>query len=183
VLHSSHITGCRNRLYKSISRYVPELAAYASLAPLGVVPSPNPRAYVPNPLTWVNPPGLVACKDCGRKSEELLKGDHRRQAFNAARQRAGIPRHQQPVRQWTIGDGPSQKYRANYHYDPAPGSRGRYYENRTPNGPRVIAEHTNDPTGPAPAQPRVPAQGRRTRRDRREVPPGGWPASLLLRTA
>jgi hypothetical protein len=32
--------------------------------------------------------------------------------------------------------------------DPAPGSHGRYHEYHTPNGPRVIAEHTNDPTAP-----------------------------------
>ncbi|MFC0548445.1 DUF6531 domain-containing protein [Kutzneria chonburiensis] len=133
--------------------YVPELASYASADPLGLMPSPNPRAYVPNPLTWSDPLGLAACKDCGKKPEELPKGDNRwfnnrKEAFNAARDRAGIPRTQQPTRQWTVGDDPTQKGRANYHHDPAPGSHGRYYEYQTPNGPRVIAEHTNDPTAP-----------------------------------
>ncbi|WP_431929940.1 DUF6531 domain-containing protein [Amycolatopsis tucumanensis] len=135
--------------------YVPELGRYASQDPLGLVAGPNPQAYVPNPMTWLDPLGLVPCRDCDAQKEELPKGDNRwfdqrREAFNAARDRAGIPNSASPARQWTVGDNPALQGRGNYHYDSAPGAHGRYYEYETPNGPRVIAEHTNDPRAPHP---------------------------------
>lgn len=71
---------------------------------------------------------------------------NRRQAMNKAKDRAGVPRSQQPIRQWEVGDDVSKNGYdiANYKYDPNPGSHGRYYEYDTPNGKRVIAVHTND---------------------------------------
>lgn len=76
--------------------------------------------------------------------------DNRREAFNAAREHAGIPRSQQPVRQWTVGDDVTRRGMDNYVYDPNPGAHGRYYQYDTPNGPRVVAEHTGDPRAPHP---------------------------------
>ena len=70
----------------------------------------------------------------------------RKQAFNEAKNRAGIPRSQQPVRQWTVGDDISKKGYdlSNYKYDANPGAHGRYYEYETSRGKIVIVEHTND---------------------------------------
>ena len=72
----------------------------------------------------------------------------RKQAFNEAKDRAGIPRSQQPIRQWTVGDDISKKGYdlSNYKYDDNPGSHGRYYEYETDSGKIVIVEHTNDGT-------------------------------------
>ena len=69
-------------LYYNYYRYYDPLTArYATPDPLGEEPNPtNHHAYVPNPLTWLDPLGL-ACK---------------KEAFNQARQDVGIPRSQQP---------------------------------------------------------------------------------------
>ena len=71
---------------------------------------------------------------------------NRRQALNLAKDRAGIPRSQQPIRQWRVGDDISMKGHnaANYKYDPNPRSHGRYFEYDTPNGKRIVVEHIND---------------------------------------
>jgi RHS repeat-associated protein len=42
--------------------YDPQTASYASPDPLGLGGGPDPHAYVPNPLTWLDPLGLAACK-------------------------------------------------------------------------------------------------------------------------
>ncbi|MFF3781132.1 putative T7SS-secreted protein [Streptomyces sp. NPDC001933] len=41
--------------------YDPETARYASPDPLGLIPAPNPIAYVRNPHLWIDPLGLKAC--------------------------------------------------------------------------------------------------------------------------
>ncbi|MFE3591547.1 DUF6531 domain-containing protein, partial [Streptomyces niveus] len=41
--------------------YDPETARYVSPDPLGLVPAPNPFAYVRNPHLWIDPLGLKAC--------------------------------------------------------------------------------------------------------------------------
>ncbi|MGW4812778.1 RHS repeat-associated core domain-containing protein, partial [Kitasatospora cineracea] len=47
------------RLHYNLFRYYdPETARYASPDPLGLVPGPNPDAYVHNPHTWSDPYGL-----------------------------------------------------------------------------------------------------------------------------
>ena len=78
--------------------------------------------------------------------KELLS---RKQAMREAKDRAGIPRSQQPDRQWQVGGDISKKWHEpkNYKYDDNPGSHGRYYEYDTPNGKRVVAEHTNKAQG------------------------------------
>ncbi|WP_198946534.1 RHS repeat-associated core domain-containing protein, partial [Pseudofrankia asymbiotica] len=43
--------------------YDPETANYQSFDPLGLEPSPNPRAYIQNPLTWYDPLGYSPCTD------------------------------------------------------------------------------------------------------------------------
>ena len=71
---------------------------------------------------------------------------NRKQALNLAKDRAGIPRSQQPSRQWTVGDDITKKgadYK-NYQYSNNPTHHGRYYEYDTPQGKKVIVEHTND---------------------------------------
>lgn len=40
--------------------YDPDSGTYASADPLGLAPSPNPYAYVSNPLAWIDPLGLAA---------------------------------------------------------------------------------------------------------------------------
>ncbi len=71
---------------------------------------------------------------------------NRKEAMNEAKDLAGVPRSQQPSRQWRVGDDITKKggNYANYKYDSNPGSHGRYYEYDTPNGKRVMVEHTND---------------------------------------
>ncbi|MFE5474767.1 DUF6531 domain-containing protein [Nocardia sp. NPDC056541] len=122
--------------------YDPESARYLTQDPLGLSPSPNPNIYPHNPLTWLDPLGL-ACKD-----NQYF--DSRREAFNAALDRAGVPRSQQPTHQWEVGDDYNRQNHSNYHYSENPGAHGRYYQYETPEGSRVIVEHTNDPQAPHP---------------------------------
>ena len=71
---------------------------------------------------------------------------NRSEAFNEARDRAGVPRSQQPVRQWTVGGDINKKGCdfSSYRYDSNPTSHGLYYEYDTPNGRVVVVDHTND---------------------------------------
>ncbi|MCL7424173.1 DUF6531 domain-containing protein [Streptomyces sp. YS415] len=46
--------------------YDPETGQYASLDPLGLTPGPNPRVYVRNPFTAVDPFGLSPCEQEAR---------------------------------------------------------------------------------------------------------------------
>ncbi|MCY8008892.1 T7SS effector LXG polymorphic toxin [Bacillus haynesii] len=71
---------------------------------------------------------------------------NRKEALNQAKDLAGVPRSQQPTRQWQVGDDVTKKgvdYK-NYEYSSNPTHHGRYYEYDTPNGKMVVAEHTND---------------------------------------
>ncbi|MEU7136881.1 putative T7SS-secreted protein [Streptomyces sp. NPDC046261] len=122
--------------------YDPETGRYASQDPLGLAPAPNPVAYVHNVHTWADPIGLAPYnKDF----------ESRKEAFNQAKDWAGIPRSQQPTRQWIVGGDPTLRHRvSNYVYDGSPGAHGRYYQYETPQGTRVIANHTNDPEAPNP---------------------------------
>ncbi|CAN2249215.1 toxin YxiD [Bacillus vallismortis] len=71
---------------------------------------------------------------------------NRKEAFNNAKDLAGVPRCQQPTRQWQVGDNINKKGGdfKNYEYSSNPTHHGRYYEYDTPQGKRVIVEHIND---------------------------------------
>jgi RHS repeat-associated protein len=45
--------------YNYHRHYDPATARYTSNDPLGLAPAPNPYAYVPNPLSWLDPLGLA----------------------------------------------------------------------------------------------------------------------------
>ncbi|WP_230418001.1 RHS repeat-associated core domain-containing protein [Catenulispora pinistramenti] len=53
-------TGLHYNLYRY---YNPDTAAYLTPDPLGLDPAPNDHAYVPNPLTWIDPLGLACGED------------------------------------------------------------------------------------------------------------------------
>lgn len=138
--------------YNCMRYYDPETGRYASPDPLGLAPAPNPVTYVENPHQWSDPLGLA--------SDYNPVFANRREAFNHARDMAGVPRSSQPIRQWEVGGDPLQARRPNYEYspydpmadkklDPRAGW-GRYYQYDTPQGMRVVAEHTADPEAPHP---------------------------------
>lgn len=56
--------------YNLHRHYDPETAHYLTPDPLGLAPSPNPTAYVHNPLTWCDPLGLAP--DCDGVSKGRL---------------------------------------------------------------------------------------------------------------
>ncbi|SCK19392.1 DUF6531 domain-containing protein [Streptomyces sp. WMMB 322] len=47
--------------YNLHRHYDPDTARYTSPDPLGLVPAPNPAAYVLNPYSWTDPLGLAPC--------------------------------------------------------------------------------------------------------------------------
>ncbi|WP_343058453.1 HNH/endonuclease VII fold putative polymorphic toxin [Deinobacterium chartae] len=73
---------------------------------------------------------------------------NRTEAFNAAKDRAGIPRSQQFTKQWEVGNDPKRKGMSNYRYSEDPGTGGRFFQYETPQGPRVVVEHMGDPDKP-----------------------------------
>lgn len=76
---------------------------------------------------------------------ENITCGNRKEAFNTAKARGGIPRSQQPVTQWKVGDDPNRASFKNYRYSPLDTSaHGFYFLYDTPQGPRVIVEHLND---------------------------------------
>ncbi|MEV6359583.1 DUF6531 domain-containing protein [Nocardia asteroides] len=122
--------------------YDPNTGRFLTQDPLGRAPAPNPSTYPFNPTAISDPLGL---------SPYNQTFENRSEAFNAALDRAGVPRSQQPVHQWTVGDDPAQRHRvSNYVFDSNQGSHGRYYQYETPAGTRVVVEHTNDPHAPNP---------------------------------
>ncbi|MFG3100260.1 DUF6531 domain-containing protein [Streptomyces sp. NPDC048182] len=57
--------------YNYQRHYDPETARYVSSDPLGLTPGPNPRAYVSNPFTAVDPFGLSpACPEAAKRAAE-----------------------------------------------------------------------------------------------------------------
>ncbi|MFJ7208488.1 putative T7SS-secreted protein [Streptomyces sp. NPDC098789] len=55
--------------------YDPETARYLTSDPLGLTPSPNPVAYVTNPLVWADPLGLSGCPAAGKEQLALPKAE------------------------------------------------------------------------------------------------------------
>ena len=100
-----------------------------------------------NPVMYYDPSGYIRiCTNIKTNSQKDIQhgNKNRRQALNEAKDLAGVPRTQQPRRQWTVGDDVTRRGYSNYVYDPEPSHHGRFYEYDTPNGRRVIVEHTND---------------------------------------
>ncbi|MEU5996994.1 DUF6531 domain-containing protein [Streptomyces sp. NPDC047197] len=139
--------------YNYFRHYDPKTARYVTPDPLGLAPSPNPCSYVVNPHGWSDPLGLAATHN--------PIYPERRQAFNAAKDMAGIPHSAQPIRQWVVGGDATRAGWPDYVYKPVnpaitspdynpKGGWGRYYQYETPDGVRVIAEHTADPNAPLP---------------------------------
>ncbi|MEU5104053.1 MULTISPECIES: putative T7SS-secreted protein [unclassified Streptomyces] len=65
--------------YNYFRHYDPETGRYASPDPLGLDPAPNPTAYVPNPLGWLDPLGLNACPErpgLDDESEKYIRSKH-----------------------------------------------------------------------------------------------------------
>jgi RHS repeat-associated protein len=59
-------------LHYNLQRYYDPVAGrYASMDPLGLTPSPNPQAYVPNPTAWIDPNGLMP--DCPQKKTTVYR--------------------------------------------------------------------------------------------------------------
>ncbi|MFD3703135.1 DUF6531 domain-containing protein [Nocardia sp. NPDC058658] len=125
--------------------YDPETGRYLTQDPLGLAPAPNPGTYPNNPTAWIDVSGL-ACKKIDNRTF-----DSRQAALDAAYDRAGIPRGQQPDLSWEVGGDVMRRRDEGYRYDPAnPGAWGNYMQFETPAGSRVIAEHTADPEAPMP---------------------------------
>ncbi|MEU7591019.1 HNH/endonuclease VII fold putative polymorphic toxin [Micromonospora sp. NPDC049230] len=68
--------------------YDPVTGRYQSPDPLGLVPAPNPYAYVDNPTDLIDPFGLAPCVPSGQVG--------RNGALNQAKRDLGIPRSQHP---------------------------------------------------------------------------------------
>nr|WP_240002130.1 RHS repeat-associated core domain-containing protein [Photorhabdus bodei] len=126
--------------YNRFRYYDNETGQYLSPDPLNLSGGFNPYGYVHDPVNWIDPLGLAGCPL-----------PNRRQALNKGKDLAGIPRSQQPVRQWTVGNDPKRRGQTNYQYSEDAGSHGRYYEYVDAKGhKKVILEHTNDPHAPYP---------------------------------
>ncbi|MFG2876047.1 putative T7SS-secreted protein [Streptomyces sp. NPDC048337] len=61
-------TGLHHNYFRT---YDPETARYLTADPLGLAPSPNPVAYVTNPLVWADPLGLSPCPKEGEERKAL----------------------------------------------------------------------------------------------------------------
>uniref|UniRef100_UPI00046F645B RHS repeat-associated core domain-containing protein n=1 Tax=Salinivibrio socompensis TaxID=1510206 RepID=UPI00046F645B len=83
-------------LYYNVNRYYDaDSGQYLSPDPIGFAGGLRPQAYVANPLEWVDPLGLAGCP-----TDNFAKGADstlsRNGAFKEAKQKAGVPRNQQP---------------------------------------------------------------------------------------
>jgi RHS repeat-associated protein len=74
--------------YNRFRYYDSAIGRFLSADPIGMLGGINLYSYCPNPINWVDPFGLVSCKN-GRPG--------RRAAFRRAKRDAGIPMGQQPA--------------------------------------------------------------------------------------
>jgi len=73
--------------YNVLRYYDPQTGGYASPDPLGLLPAPNHHAYVDNPLTWLDPLGLMGgCLSTSNPAADIQdEGGWRPQANHAVK--------------------------------------------------------------------------------------------------
>ncbi|GAA0415172.1 putative T7SS-secreted protein [Streptomyces luteireticuli] len=130
--------------YNFHRHYDPEIARYTSSDPLGLAPTPNPTAYVPNPHTVADPYGLSPYP-LGEKSNPFPS---RTDAEKVAHELAGITQDSELLAEWTVTGDIRMKHMEGYVYSPEPSHWGNFRQYETPQGSRVVVEHTHDPAGP-----------------------------------
>ena len=127
--------------YNFFRYYEPDAGRFVNQDPIGLHGGENFYQFASSTQSWFDPTGLTA----SITFVDPLGLPNRRQAFNLAKDLAGIPRSQQPDRQWTVGNNVTRRGMANYEFDPNPGRHGRYYEFTDARGhKKVVVEHTND---------------------------------------
>ncbi|WP_338495213.1 putative T7SS-secreted protein [Streptomyces sp. SJL17-4] len=132
--------------YNHFRYYDPESARYLSQDPLGLAPAPNPTTYVGNPHTWSDPLGLGPCPPKGEHSNPF---ETREEARKAAYELAGIkPGEAEFWTEWDVGPDITRKHSPGYVYSSEPSHWGSFRQYETPQGSRVVVEHTHDPAGP-----------------------------------
>ncbi|SDO37670.1 RHS repeat-associated core domain-containing protein [Streptomyces sp. cf386] len=133
-------TGLHHNYFR---HYDPVSARYLSPDPLGLTPAPNPVAYVANPLHGIDPLGLAELP-LGEKGNPF---PDRASAERAAFDMAGVDYGRDPDFEWEIGNDVKRKGQEMYLYDPEPTHWGNMRQFETPQGSRVVVEHTHDPAG------------------------------------
>ncbi|GGS73724.1 hypothetical protein GCM10010240_03410 [Streptomyces griseoviridis] len=79
-------------LHYNLNRYYdPATARYTTPDPLGLSPSPNPDAYVHNPLTWCDPLGLMPDDGADLKKQLMDLGKQRIHDVAAGMEQGGYP--------------------------------------------------------------------------------------------
>ncbi|QLE73616.1 type IV secretion protein Rhs [Streptomyces rectiverticillatus] len=130
--------------YNYHRHYDPETARYTSPDPLGLTPAPNPATYVHNPHTWADPLGLGPCPPLGEKTNPFKT---RAEAEKAAHELAGIGPDAELLAEWEVTNDIRLKHAEGYIYSSEPSHLGRFRQYETPQGSRVVVEHTHDPAG------------------------------------
>jgi RHS repeat-associated protein len=121
--------------YNRARYYSPAEGRFIQHDPLRLIAGPNLASYAPNPIQYVDPWGLAPCN---------VTADSRGEAFDLAKDRAGIPRSQEPIRQGRFSDQPP--YTRTNVKEYSPGSQGRWYQYERPGqNDAYVVEHPVDP--------------------------------------
>ena len=135
--------------YNRFRYYSPEDGCYTQQDPIGLAgENPTIYGYVGNPMIQINVFGL---NPFGSE----------REALRYAKELAGIPWSQQPVRQWIVTGDVTKYGNKNYVVSNNATSHGRYYEFVDAKGfKKVTVLHTSDPNIPTQAHAgKVPSGG------------------------